>query len=171
MTENQDDALHELLGESARVIVWADKHNVKLVEETASHEAVKFVRATAHNEFYIMYFDFSRMQNHAARMQYIQAYLQAMRTAVSRMRAAIKRTNTQRQLREFGIRLKKVDQIVECPGLWRVEVDSTRNDSRKAVGALIDDAVYRALTSETERSLAAPTIVEQMFALNRKGIV
>jgi hypothetical protein len=170
-TQDNDDMLVSLLGENVRVAVWASRNNIKLASDRASHEAVAFVRSTATTDFYVMYFDFSKVSNHPARLQAIQSYLQAMRTAVSRMRAAIRKSHTQRRLREFGIRLIKVDQVAECPGLWRVEIDSSRNEGRSEVKALIDDAVFMALTSETERSMAMPTITEQKLALKRRGVI
>jgi len=166
-----DELLGDLLGQSASVLIWATRHNITLAEAMASHEAVKFVRAVVKSDQYIMYFDLSRISSHPARVEYINSYLQAMRTAVSRMRAAVKRTGTHRRLREFGIRLHKIDYVSECPGLWRVEIDASQRDGRSETIALLDDAVYLALTDETERSMAMPTKFEQHMALKRKGII
>lgn len=169
--EEPEDLLATLLGKSASVIIWANKNGITLAEALASHEAIKFVRAVPKSDQYVMYFDLSRISSHPARVEYINSYLQAMRTAVSRMRAAVRKTGTHRRLREFGIKLRKIDYIPDCPGLWRVEIDASRRDGRSETMALIDDAVYMALTDETERSLAMPSKFEQHMALKRKGIV
>jgi hypothetical protein len=169
--QETDDLLANILGKSAGVLIWATRNNITLAEAVASHEAIKFVRGVAKSDYYVMYFDLSRISSHPARIEYINSYLQAMRTAVSRMRAAVKRTATHRRLREFGIKLHKIDYVSDCPGLWRIEIDARQRDGRSETLALLDDAVYLALTDETERSLAMPSKFEQHMALRKRGII
>lgn len=176
MIENQEpeipiDPLEEMIEAIGKVRLWAQENGIELCASTASQEAVSFVKKIQHDPIYVMYMDLSSCNAEIAQRLIVERYLQAMRTSVSRMRKAIKETHTNRRLKRFSLKLQSVDEMKDCPGLFRVVIDSRANDDRSQAKALVDDVLYEALTGETERSRQMPTIEEQHMALKAKGIV
>ncbi len=165
------DPLEELVNAIGKVRLWAQENEIELCATTASQEAVSFVKRIQHDPMYVMYMDLSSYGSDVARKLTIERYLQAMRTSVSRMRKAIKETHTNRRLKRFSLKLHTIEEMKDCPGLFRVVIDSRADDNRSQAKALIDDVLYEALTGETERSRQMPTAEEQHMALKAKGIV
>lgn len=163
--------LEEILGEVGRVRGWALQNNIILAEQSAAAQANAYVLAIMNDPLYVMYMDLSAVQGEFYRKQAIVNYIQAMRTAISRMRKLVKQSGTQRRLRVFAVRLKSADQVADCPGLYRIEIDSRANDEVSRAKALIDDALYDGLTAETERSRLMPSTAEQHAALRRRGVL
>lgn len=162
----EEDGMQAML----RVRQFARYAGINLANSVASIEALEFIKAVPHGRYYIMWMDLSVMRSHTQAQRAINAYVQAMRTAIGRVRKNVKRTGSNRQLRKFGVTVREMLELPECPCLWRVVLDNRHNATQDRFAALVNTATFEAMTVSQTANPHGGSEIEQIAELKKRGI-
>ena len=163
-----DDEFTALFGPGLRVANFCKATGITVVDPVANKEARRYASLTAVRRFVVLWMDLSAEPVPAFRTQLVRNYLQAMRVGLARLRQSIRKSNTKRALRTFGISCHSISELPECPGLYRVVLDSRPDVAKDSMAKLLDAVTYDGMTVVTQSSIEQPSVVEQKLAVLRR---